>query len=167
MQKGKILIVIMTLIIAGCVSLKDFEKMSVRERSNYVCQNNSSVNQFKKMTHDYNSAVIDVSEAISRGYRVHRSCNKISVQKEGATTCRSYVTGYDVRTTCDTPTYTSYEKVCQEIPVAIDGNLEQQKLVEYTSKLSKAEKKAEDIFEKCIHRVSKMTPEQAYKYHNK
>ena len=167
MQKGKILIVIMTLITTGCVSLKDFEKMSVRERSNYVCQNNSTVNQYKKMTHDYNSAVIDVSEALSRGYRVHRSCNEISVQKEGATECSSYFIGSSVSTTCDTPTYTSYETVCQEIPVAIDGNLEQQKLAEYTSKLSKAEKKAEDIFERCINRVTEMTPEQAYKYHNK
>lgn len=161
----RILLILLSLIVSGCVSLDDFKNMSALERANYICPRNGAVKKYRSLANDYEAMIVEQSKLISKGYKVHKSCQNVEVKKQGSATCKSDGSGQNLTTTCDTPTHTSYQEICMEIPVPINIAYEREQLEIFIELNRNAENKAEEILQKCYEQVYQMSAEQAYEYY--
>lgn len=147
-------------LLSGCAaSLKDFQEMGASARADYVCERHPDVVSASEDLGTVSRLVDETATVLANGYRTHQSCKRIP-SVVPVTNC-----GGVYYYSCTTTTETVYNTVCETIPVAIDANLEKEKLQRYRSRhVSLGEKYAKDLGE-CRGRVLGMDAEAAFGYY--
>lgn len=153
--------------ICGCATVSSFQKMSSYERAQYVCSRDSD---YKRLSNDesiHEAKIDEINSVLSRGYRVHKACKTIKVEKPGAVSCTSNGVGNSVNTDCRQKTNTTYENDCTETPVAIDANLERGNLEASKNMVVRAKIEKNNVYNHCYSLVEPMSAEQAFSYYNR
>ncbi len=144
----------------GCAAtLEDFESMTSYERTQYVCERDPAVKRLDALRRDASSQLRDTESALARGYRIHNSCRQQPFVIPSAT-C-----GSDGN--CTAKAETVFRTVCEDLPVAIDGQLEQDKLSLLHDRLADIEADLHHNFASCSAEVSDLTAQQAFDYHQR
>ncbi|MDP7490254.1 MAG: hypothetical protein V1246_09305 [Arenicellales bacterium] len=151
------------LVLAGCfTTLSSFEQMTPTERAAYACKRHQNIRALDREIDRYSDQLLDIETALSAGYRVHESCKSTPVVVPGTVTCTT--DAGSGKTTCTDTSYTTYEQVCEEIPVAIDYRLEKDKKADASAKLQVAMGRRQDKYDKCYAAVKSMSPAQAFAF---
>ena len=157
-------ITVVLIILSGCASLADFQKMNVSQRANYICNEHDGVERLEREGRRYTKLANEIQTVISRGYRLHKSCKRVRVEKpSGNIDCDTFGS----HTTCTQPTTTSYEKQCTETPVPIDYEGERSKYRGYSSASARALQRRSEVYAECSVRVRSLSVEQAYEYYKR
>ena len=152
--------------ICGCATVTTFQKMPSNERAHYVCSKDS---YYKRLSNDesiYEAKIDDISSTLSRGYRVHKSCINVKVERPGAVSCTSNGVGTSINTDCKQNSNTTYENVCTETPVSIDANLERGNLEASKNMVVRAKIEKNNVYDRCYSLAETMPAEQAFNYYN-
>jgi len=146
-------ITVALIILSGCASLTDFQKMDVSQRANYICNDHDGVESLGRDAKKYKQLAGAIQSVMTRGYRVHKSCKRVRVDRPS---------GDPLKDVLKTPVY---HKECTETPVPIDYEGERSKYSAYLSAAQRASKQRADLFAECYQRVRSMSAEQAYEYY--
>ena len=152
-------IVLAVVFLSGCVTLEDFQEMSASQRANLVCSGSNYAGRFDSRIRNLQNDISETRNALRLGYRIHKSCKYEKVPKQGAEYC---TTVFDIITECESTTEYTREKVCEDIPVSIDGDFEKSKLEDYSNELTSVRTKRLDVYNDCYSSVITLTPGQAY-----
>ncbi|CAH1904167.1 conserved hypothetical protein [Candidatus Nitrotoga sp. HW29] len=153
--------------ICGCTTVSSFQKMPSYERAQYVCSRDSN---YKRLSNDesiHEAKIDEINSVLSRGYRVHKACKTVKVEKPGTVSCTSNSVGNAVNTDCKQNTKTTYENVCTETPVAIDASLERENLEASKNMVVRAKIEKNNVYNRCYSLVEPMSAEQAFNYYEK
>ena len=120
MKKNAYAIILASTLLTGCASIEDFRKMTPDERANMVCEADSRLRQLRKEKDLLTQSIQSSQEALSRGYRLHRECKNIEVYGDSTTVCKE-TRG---KTICKEHRPVSTRTECNDIPVAIDSELD-------------------------------------------
>ena len=146
------------LLLGGCAAtLEEFQQMSAYQRAQYVCDSHQHIRFLETQMNSANSAVEEVRTVIARGYRLHKSCKEVLVPDKE--TCFLL----EEKLICEQKT--TYKTVCEETPVAIDGDLEKGKLRRYKKEHYQLQDKLDVAIEECLNRVNGMDAASAYEYY--
>lgn len=145
------------LLLGGCgASLAELEQMTADERADYICDETPQVRGLGLQLDAIFATIADSELALARGYRTYSSCHQVP-SVVPVTTCSSIP--YFL---CTTTTKTVYNSVCTEVPVAIDGDLEQKKLDGYLLQLTETETTYSRVLSECRSPLLSMTAEEAF-----
>lgn len=153
--------------ICGCTTVSSFQKMPSYERAQYVCSRDSD---YKRLSNDesiHEAKIDEINSVLSRGYRVHKACRTVKVEKPGTVSCTSNGVGNSVNTDCRQNTNTTYENVCTETPVSIDANLERGNLEASKNIVVRAKIEKNNVYNHCYSLVEPMSAEQAFNYYKR
>ncbi len=154
-------IMIFAFLLSGCAaSLEDFQNMNAGERASYICTQHSNIKHINNSINRVEYLIRDSRLIIANGYRTHKSCNQVP-SVVPITDC------YGFTNTCTTRTETVYNTVCQENPVAIDGDLEKEKLANYLERQTTLHKAYEEKYEECHRPLLKMSSKEAFDYYQR
>lgn len=152
-----------TIFFVGCAATRqDFDEMSLPERQAAVCYEAAAFKQRKQQMAFYEEAIEDKQELLSRGYRVHTSCQMVTVALP-AKDC-SGMSDLAAAFCRGEPT-TKQERRCVETPVTIDPEFEKKELESYRLALSNLSAQHISKTQSCFVRVAEMPPEAAYVYY--
>jgi len=141
------------LILSGCASLSDFQKMNVSQRANYTCNDHDGIESLERSARQNRKLASEIQTVMTRGYRVHKSCKRVRVDRP---------TGDPIKDALRVPVY---HKECTERPVSIDYEGEKSKYNGYLMAAQRASQQQADLFAECYQRVRSMSAEQAYEYY--
>ena len=82
----------------GCATVDTFQKMNSYERAQYVCSRDSYYERLRNDESSQEARIDDISSALTRGYRVHKSCKTVKVEKPGTVSCTSNGVGTRINT---------------------------------------------------------------------
>ena len=134
--------------------------MSPYQRAEYACSADWEVHSLKSMKEQAEAGVNETEAVIAQGYRLHQSCRQVYVP-----TVSGCVTTIGGATTC---THSSKkETVCEDVPVAIDGALEKEKLRKYRSAYKNYSAKLTKKMNACIARVRVLSVQEAFDYYER
>ncbi len=153
--------------ICGCTTVSSFQKMPSYERAQYVCSRDSD---YKRLSNDesiHEAKIDEINSVLSRGYRVHKACRTVKVEKPGTVSCTSNGVGNSVNTDCRQNTNTTYENVCTETPVSIDANLERGNLEASKNMVIRAKIEKNNVYNRCYSLVEPMSAEQAFNFYKR
>ena len=165
---GKLSAAALLLLTGGCASVEDFRAMTPAERADYVCDRRRDVQRLDSQISDTESAIAETSSAIAAGYRLHRSCKQVPVTRtteERCTTEKAEKEGDADVEVCKETAKISHERVCEEIPVVIDGAFEREKLSDYRRDLRALEDEVGRVFDSCHNEVRGMSADRAFEYY--
>ncbi len=154
-------LIIATLLLYGCTTVSDFQKMSAHERSVAVCKRQKDIQSIADQISNLQSGINDSQRALARGYRVHRQCHQVEVYGNASVTCNRF--GSHV--TCDESRPKSYETRCTETPVSINPDLEKENIRNWSQSVESLKAQAKEKHSKCYQFIYPLSPEQAYKYY--
>ena len=137
------------------------QDMSHQDRAEYICSRDGDVSESWEVKKIHENSVNELNRIISRGYRIHSDCNKITV-RDGAETCTTRTTGYNSTTECTRPT--KQETVCVERPVPIDYENERAKKANFTKYMLDASEEYDRLYKKCYLQVEPLNAEPAYNF---
>ncbi|MFZ1546208.1 MAG: hypothetical protein WAT12_03795 [Candidatus Nitrotoga sp.] len=149
----------------GCATVDTFQKMNSSERAHYVCSRDKFYESLSNEELKQQARIDDISSTLARGYRVHKSCKTVKVEKPGTVSCKSSGEGAYTNTDCRQKTNTTYENVCTETPVSIDANLERGNLKVSRDMMEKARIEKNNVYSQCYSFVEPMSAEQAFSYY--
>jgi len=150
------------LLISSCTSLEEkFQNMSHQDRAEYICSRDRDVSLNRADKNRNENSVNKLNRIISRGYRIHNDCNKITVEY-GTATCTTNTYGDNSTTKCTRPT--KKETVCVESPVPIDYENERAKMAGFTKSMLAASEKYDRLYKKCYLQVEPLNSESAYNF---
>ncbi len=155
-------VVLIASLLSGCVSLDDFKQMDASQRAEYVCNRDHAVEYHERKISTFENKIDDISAALDRGYRVHKSCETISFEVPDKIICKNIEKGNKTYQECYNRTKHSYEQVCSETPVPIAVELEKENLHKYEHLLEDSVEERDANFEYCYSDVRLMSAEQAY-----
>jgi hypothetical protein len=150
----------------GCATVDTFQKMNSSERAHYVCSRDKYYERLSNDELSQQARIDDISSTLARGYRVHKSCRTVKVEKPGTVSCTSHDAGGTyTNTDCRQNTKITYENVCTETPVAIDANLEKENLKVSRDLMERAMIEKNNIYSLCYSMIEPMSAEQAFSYY--
>jgi len=149
----------------GCATVDTFQKMNSAERAHYVCSRDNIYERLNNDELSQRARIDDISSTLARGYRVHKSCRTVKVEKPGTVSCKSSDAGAYTNTDCRQKTNTTYENVCTETPVSIDSNLEKENLKVSRDLMERAMIEKNNIYSLCYSMIEPMSAEQAFSYY--
>ena len=153
--------------ICGCATVSSFQKMPSPERAQYVCSRDSD---YKRLNNDesiHEAKIDEINSVLSRGYRVHKACKTVKIDKPGTVSCTSNGVGSSINNDCRQKTNTTFENDCTETPVAIDANLERGNLEASKNMVVRAKIEMNNVYNRCYSLVEPMSAEQAFSYYNR
>ncbi len=154
-------LVVAVLLLSGCTTVSDFQKMSAHERADTVCKRQKDLQSIGNQIPSLQSGIRDSQSALARGYRVHVQCRKVLVYGTASVTCNRY--GSQV--TCNETRPESYETQCTETPVSINPELEQKNISNWSQSIESLNAQWKEKFQKCYQFIHPLSPEQAYKHY--
>ena len=154
-------LVIATLLLCGCTTVSDFQKMSAHERAVAVCKRQKDLQSIANQISNLQSGINDSQSALARGYRVHQQCRQVEVYGNASVNC--YKIGFQVQ--CDETRPKSYETRCTETPVSINPELEKENIRNWSQSVESLKAQAKEKGQKCYQFIYPLSPEQAYKYY--
>ena len=152
----------------GCASVEDFRVMPPSERADYVCDRHRDVVRVASLVSAVEVDISDTEQAISLGYRLHRSCRYIPATRtteERCTTEKAEKEDEEDVKVCKETVKVEREEVCQDVPVVVDGASERQKLKDYRAELRQLEIQLGKEFDACHNTVRGMSAERAFDYY--
>lgn len=150
-------IVFVLVLLGGCAAtLKDFQKMDDSARADYVCTRHPQVAPLFEELQAVDAALAETETALADGYKTHESCKEVPSYIP-ITHCKD--------NSCKTTTETIFDTICETIPVAIDADLEKEKVKRYESRLSFLEKKHAKEYGKCRRYVLGLDAKAAFHYY--
>ena len=154
-------LIIATLLLCGCTTVSDFQKMSAHERAVAVCKRQKDLQSIANQISNLQSGINDSQSALARGYRVHQQCRQVEVYGNASVTCNRF--GSQV--TCNETRQKSYETRCTETPVSINPELEKENIRNWSQSVESLRAQAKEKAQKCYQFIYPLSPEQAYKYY--
>lgn len=166
-------VIVSAILLGGCAAtLDDFREMNAHQRADYACNHHHRIVLLDVDIEAKQSAVVETEAALRQGYRIHRHCEEQLVTipsyiKNEKSECSTDAEGVE---TCTT-TYNredsevEYRTICSEIPVAIDGAFEKEKLQEYRSALQSQKKEVANLYDSCYRKVKPLGADQAFDYY--
>lgn len=150
---------ILFLLLSACASVGQFRNMSAQQRAQMVCGTDPKLKNYHQQYYQLQVAINSGRNVLTQGYRTHKSCSWVQVPSSTSSTmCRSTLFGVD----CTTTSLPRADYQCSETPVAIDANLEQQKIHQFLT----AQQNIQNVYRKqwnaCVQKVQKMPIKQAY-----
>jgi len=149
----------------GCATVDTFQKMNSAERAHYVCSRDTYYERLNNDELSQRARIDDISSTLARGYRVHKSCRTVKVEKPGTVSCTSSSAGANTNTDCRQNTNITYENVCTETPVSIDANLERGNLKVSRDLMERAMIEKNNVYSHCYSLIEPMSAEQAFSYY--
>jgi hypothetical protein len=153
--------IIATLLLCGCTTVSDFQKMSAHERAVAVCDRQKVIRDIADQISSLQSRIRDSQMALARGYRVHQQCFKVEVYGNASVKCNRF--GSQV--ICEESRPKSYETRCTETPVSINPELERQNIRDLSQSVESLDAQMKEKYRNCYQFIYPLTPEQAYKYY--
>ncbi len=154
-------VIFAVLFLGGCATLEDFRAMTPPERADYVCQRHWEAGQIRAELDNAESFAADSEIALSRGYRLHRSCELVPVVVAATERC---ITEEDGARVCRETSELSHKEVCKDEPVAIDGAFEKEKLNGYRKQIRELRAEHDAAFNACVAKVRGMSAADAFDY---
>ena len=158
------LIVGMVVLTVGCAVTKDqFMNMSPPERQAEVCYEATVFKQRKEQLSFYDHAIRDKQALLNRGYRVHKSCQTVTVPLP-AKDCSGmdrFAAAY-----CSAEPTTTQDNRCVETPVAIDPEFEKKELENLRVASRNLRVLHTSRTHSCFIRVAEMSSDAAYVYYS-
>ena len=151
-------------IVGGCASLDSFKEMTAYERAKYACSSKKDIRSFDKRIKSSSSAISELESVIATGYRTHKSCKQVQVNS-GVQNCTSRIVLGTIQTDCGPSLFPSYRTVCEETPVAIDGDLEERKLKRHRDERKSLRQLRSDSYDRCHKTVQALSAEEAFSYY--
>lgn len=102
----------------------------------------------------------DTEAAIAQGYRLHQSCKEIYVPSTSE--CHTDIEGV---TRCTQSS--EKETVCEDLPVAIDGTLEKEKLKNYQDSHKQYSHRFNKKMRECKLYVRPLSAQEAFDYYQR
>lgn len=148
-----------SMLLMGCTTVETFRQMSQEQRANKVCTKrlNNQISEVQTLE----EKIIDSQNALSKGYRVHRQCQKVAVYGDASTTCSTVGTF----TNCQQFRPTSYETRCSETPVSINPELERSNIQEWSNAITSIRQSGNEAWRSCYNAVYKMSAEEAFRWY--
>ena len=115
----------------------------------------------------HEAKIDEINSVLSRGYRGHKACRTVKVEKPGIVSWTSNGVGNSINTDCRQNTNTTYENVCTETPFSIDANLEIGNLDASKSMVVRAKIEKNNVYHRCYSLVEPMSAEHAFSYYKK
>ena len=165
MRSSLLQIIAAVLMMNGCASLNSFQEMSSGERARFVCSRQGNIVSLDARIQSTSAEVSELETVVANGYRVHETCQRVRVDS-GNTRCTSQVVFGTIQTNCYDAGLPSYDTVCQEIPVAIDGRIEEAKLTNHQKALRSLRKTRSKVWRECFQMISDMSAEAAFEYYD-
>ena len=152
--------------LVGCTTLKDFESMSTLTRTEFVCERDRRVNDYKKRQEAATRNISKISQLLDQGHRMVESCEvkTVSVPKKVCTETIVSST-QEKTTTCTTIEEPTVSESCRQIPIAIDAGFEERKRQELIDSLPELQSKRSAAYKSCFNKVGLMTASEAYNYY--
>ena len=163
MRISSTFIISAALLVSGCTSLKDFQRMDANTRAQFVCDRDTLVNQHKDVVSDLQSKIDNTMQALERGYRIHTSCRTVFISQPDVK-CTSVEKDGKKTSSCEQITRIVRKEVCDEIPVSIDADLEKEHLQQYRGELEKAKIEQSTAYYGCHSRIHPMSAEESFNY---
>lgn len=149
-------------ILSGCAAtLEDFQEMSASERTDYVCERHREVKYLTKKVNENYDAITDTEAAIGRGYRLHESCKEVTIIRPDVQEC--HVVKDELK--CVEKDEKETQTVCEDIPVAIDGELEERKLRRYERDYDDFSAQLDRQIAACRAEVKRLGADAAFDYY--
>ena len=162
MKHASIVALVSALLLSGCaVTLEDFMMLTPEERARQVCSNAEAVRSLNAQITALARTKAQTEADLARGYKLHRECREIPVQVGSRTHCRDVPGGRDCRTTPEI----AYQTQCRDIPVALNLELERQKLAEINSMLPTLTQKLSTMSDACYRATLLMPAAMSYEYY--
>ena len=149
------------LLLFGCTTVSDFQKMSPHERAVAVCKRQKDLQSIGSQISSLQNSINDSQSVLARGYRVHQQCRQVEVYGDSSVTCNRF--GSQV--TCDESRPKSYKTECTETPVSINPDLEKENIRNWSQSIESLKAQGKEKAQKCYQFIYPMSPEQAYKYY--
>ena len=145
--------------LSGCVSSEQFREYSAQERAQAVCGTSRAAKSRSRELSKVRDAVQSQQQLLSRGYRVHTSCNTIPIPCEdknadnpyGSSSCGLFVE--------------KTRKECHERPVSIDSSYEATVLNNARELERSLIRKDANMRASCEKVVRSMPSESAYRFY--
>lgn len=154
----RIAFLVAAIALAGCTTLDDFKNMSATDRATRVCNRDAQVTELRRSRQFYADSIGSAQEALSRGYRVHRQCQPVTVPTGAKTICDKS----GERVVCREIQTTRQETRCLDTPVAILPDSERRNIFEWSNSVAALDQQIQAVYTQCHARVITMTAEQAY-----
>lgn len=131
------------------------------ERADYVCSRHWETRQINDELANTEGLITETENVIARGYRLHRSCEFVPVTVSKEERCKTNKDGEKV---CKETSDLKHAEVCKDLPVAIDGQFEREKLSEYRGRHRSLEAEYNRSYDACFAQVRPMSAQQAFDY---
>ena len=144
--------------LSGCVSSEQFREYSAQERAQAVCGTSRAAKSRSRELSKVRDAVQSQQQLLSRGYRVHKSCNTIPIPCEDKNADNPYALD-----SCQFAEKT--RKECHERPVSIDSSYEATVLNNARELERNLIRKDANMRAACEKVVRSMPSESAYRFY--
>jgi len=144
--------------LSGCVSSEQFREYSAQERAQAVCGTSRAAKSRSRELSKVRDAVQSQQQLLSRGYRVHTSCNTIPIPCEDKNADNPYALD-----SCLFAEKT--RKECHERPVSIDSSYEATVLNNARELERSLIRKDANMRASCEKVVRSMPSESAYRFY--
>jgi len=165
MRLNSIFMLLVVALLSGCTSLKGFQKMDANSRAKFVCDRDNIVKQYSSTKADYQSKIDHTTQVLERGYRIHKSCRTVLIDRPDVT-CTTILERGSKKTTCSQITKTIPQEICNETPVASDASLEKEHLQQYRDALEKTQIEKSTAYYECHSKIHPMSAEEAFNYYD-
>jgi hypothetical protein len=150
----------------GCVTVEQFEKMSSSERADFICSRDKTVINLQSSINNSLYGKYAIQQKISNGYETKSNCESVKVQTPRSVSCGTTYGVYTSNTNCNVYNDTQYEQRCTESHVPINVDTEKEKLQQVNNYINSAEKEKSEAYSRCYSHIYKMSPEEVYLYYN-
>ncbi len=143
------------LLLSGCVSLENYQKMTPTQRAQDVCQNNAQVNYYHNQINQFKQEIREINTLLSRGYSTRENCT-VTTYEDNFKTNKEKLNK-------------ATKRVCTEVIIPVSNRaheFKENKKFELIQALQHSENQQRISFDECFARVLPMSAKQAYNYRN-
>ncbi len=136
------------LLLNGCTSLEDFQKMSPESRAHKTCKNDVTVRHYNSQVHQLSNEINQIDALLLKGYKTRENCTTITYEK----------------TSEGKPT-NLIKKICTEVIIPISDyvyKFEEGRKANLAIELEEAKNRKQTNFDQCFEKVVSMSAEQAF-----
>ena len=163
-MKQCLMILVITSLLGACTSLDDFQNMGTQTRTEYVCQRDNQVQNYRQQVQATQERLAEIEMDLANGYKLVETCSTTKYEYPQKF-CTTVETSGQTVTTCQEGAEPLLKTVCTETPVGIDSQLEKEHRREYQMQHLQRQQQADGAYMACFNKVGAMNPEQAYQHY--
>ena len=175
--KSFLAIGVIGIVLTGCTTLKDFQKMTPPERASKTCLNDSLVSHYRNNERAYSKEIRSLDDILMKGYTVVENCTTTIIDISGNYNKNTKRYEYDPRSNRIIKVQSKYQppkkktiRTCrsQTIPLtdyAISKYTERK--IELMPLLSDAKKSGSNEFDVCYNKIVNYSAEKAFSHYKR